>query len=88
MLSKELAPALTPLRLDDKDTTVNRVDDSVSTGESVVAPCTRVPERIAATRLDIIRRVHVKVSNLLDLGAVWVAVDGANVEDAETGLVV
>jgi hypothetical protein len=85
---------LTPLRtlnislLDNKDTTVNRVDNNKARLESVRRPCTSVPQGITAAGLDIIRRVDVKVRNLLDLGAVGEARDGGDVEDAETGLIV
>jgi hypothetical protein len=91
-----LAPvlALTPLRtlnislLDNKDTTVNGVDDNKARLESVRRPGTSIPERITATGLDIIRRVDVKVSDLLDLGAVGELWNGGDVEETETGLVV
>lgn len=88
MLTVVLALALTPLRLNNKRTAVNGVDDRVSTGEGEVRPGTRVPERITATRLGIVTGVDVKVGDFLDLGAVGELGDGRDVEDAETGLVV
>jgi hypothetical protein len=88
MLTVVLALALTPLGLDNKRTAINGVDDGVSTGEGEVRPCTSVPESVTATGLRIITGVDVEVGNFLDLGAVGELGDGADVEDAETGLVV
>ena len=86
--------ALTPLRtldislLDNKDTTVNGVDDNKSRLKGVRGPSTSIPQRITTAGLNIIRRVDVKVRNFLDLGAVRVTGNGGHVEDTETGLVV
>jgi hypothetical protein len=88
MLTMVLALALTPLGLDNKRTTINGVDDGVATGEGEVRPGSSVPESITATGLCVVTGVDVKVSNLLDLGTVGEFGDGADVEDAETGLVV
>ncbi len=74
--------------LDNKDTTVNGVDNNVSRLKGVGRPGTGVPESVTTTGLDIIRRVDIKVGNLLDLGAVGEAGDAGDIEDAETGLVV
>lgn len=74
--------------LNNKDTTVNSVDNNVARLKGVSRPGTSVPESVTAAGLDIIRRVDVKVSNLLDLGAVGELGDAGDVEDTETGLVV
>ena len=89
MLTVVLPLAPSPLRLNDKRAAVNRVDDRVPAArESPMRPGARIPERIAATGLRVIAREDVKVGDFLDLGAIGVAGDGADVEDAETGLVV
>jgi hypothetical protein len=88
MLAKVLSLALAPLGLDNKRTAINRVDNSVSAGECEMAPCTRIPERITTTGLHVVAREDVEVGNLLDLAAVGEARDAADVEDAQTGLVV
>ena len=86
--------ALTPLHtlnislLNNKDTTVNSVDNNVTRLKGVGRPGTSVPESVTTAGLDIIRRVDVKVGNLLDLGAVGELGNAGDVEDAETGLVV
>jgi hypothetical protein len=85
--------ALTSLRtfnvslLDNKDTTVNTVDDNEARLKGVRRPSSSVPQRIT-TWLNIIRREKVKVRNLLDLAAVGITGNGGHVEDTETGLVV
>ena len=53
-----------------------------------MAPGTRVPNSRATARKLIILRVDVEESNLLNLAAVGVLGDGADVKDTETGLVV
>jgi len=74
--------------LNNKDTTVNSVDNNVARLKGVSRPGASVPESVTAAGLDIIRRVDVKVSNLFDLGAVGELGDAGDVEDAEAGLVV
>jgi hypothetical protein len=91
-----LAPvlALAPLRtlnislLNNKDTAVNSVDNNKARLKSVRRPCTSIPERITTAGFDIIRRVNVKVGDLLDLGAIGKLRNGGDVEETETGLVV
>lgn len=74
--------------LDNKDTTVNGVDDNVTRFKGVGRPGTSVPESVTAAGLDIIRRVDIEVGNLLDLGAVRELGDAGDVKDTETSLVV
>ena len=88
VLSTTPLPALDISLLDNKDTTVNGVDDNESRLEGVGRPGTSVPESVTTAGLDIVRRVNVKVGNLLDLGTVGELGDAGNVEDTETGLVV
>jgi hypothetical protein len=83
-----LALPTTPSGLDNKRATINRVNNRVSAGEGVMRPSARIPQRITTTRLNIIRRVHIKVCDLLDARAIRVARDRANVQNAETSLVV
>jgi hypothetical protein len=74
--------------LDNKDTTVNGVDNNVSALKGVGRPGTSVPESVTTAGLDIIRRVDIEISNLLDLGTVGELGDAGDVEDTETSLVV
>jgi hypothetical protein len=87
-----LAPvlALTPakLRLNNKGTAINGVDNSVTRAESEVRPSARVPNSRATTRKSVVLRVDVEESDLLDLAAIGGLRDGADVKDTETGLVV
>lgn len=83
-----LALALAPLRLDNKRTTVNGVDDRVSTGEGEVRPSTSIPESVTATGLRIVAGEDVEVGDFLNLGAIGELGDGGDIEDTETGLVV
>lgn len=83
-----VAAALELAHLDNEGAAVNGVDDDPSARERVVAPSSVVPDGGAATLLVVIRRVHVEVSNLLDVLARWLLGDGGHVVDAEAGLVV
>lgn len=88
VLPKVLALAAPKLRLDNKRTTIDRVDDREPAGESVVGPGTRIPEGLTASGKRVVAGEDVEVGDLLDAAAVGVARDGADVEDAQTGLVV
>jgi hypothetical protein len=87
-----LAPvlALTPskLRLHNKRTTVNGVDNSVTRAESEMRPSARVPNSLSATRKVVVLREDIEESDLFDLAAVGVLGNGAHIKDTETGLVV
>lgn len=88
VLAPVLALAPAELGLDNEGTTVDGVDNSVARVESEVAPGARVPDSRATTGKLIVLREDIKVGDLLDLAAVGVLGDGADVKDAETGLVV
>lgn len=88
VLAPVLALAPAELRLDNERTTVDGVDHSVAGAESEVAPSARVPNSRATTGKLIVLRVDVEESNLLDLAAVGVLGDGADIKDTETSLVV
>ena len=88
VLAPVLALAPAELGLDNEGTTVNSVDDSVTGVEGEVAPGARVPDSRATTGKLIILREDIEVGNLLDLAAVGVLGNGADIEDTETGLVV
>lgn len=88
VLAPVLALAPAELRLDNKRTTVNGVDDSVTRVKSEVTPGTRVPDSRTLARKLIVLRVDIEVRDLLDLAAVRVLGNGADVEDSETSLVV
>jgi hypothetical protein len=88
VLAPVLTLAPTELGLDNEGATVNSVNNSVTGVEGEVAPGTRVPDGRAATGKLIVLRENIEVCNLLDLAAVRVLGDGADVKDTETGLVV
>jgi len=88
VLAPVLALAPAELGLDNEGTTVNGVNDGVAGVEGEVAPGTRVPDSRATTGKLIVLREDIEVGNLLDLAAVGVLGNGADIEDTETGLVV
>jgi hypothetical protein len=81
VLAKVLALATAECRLDNKRTAIDGVDHSETAWEGVVRPGTCIPERLTATRNSIITREDIEVSDLLNAAAIWVAGNGANVED-------
>jgi hypothetical protein len=87
-----LAPvlALTPskLRLNNKRTAVNGVNNSVTRAEGEMRPSAGVPNSLATTGKVVVLRVDIEVCDLLDLAAVGVLGDGADIKDTETSLVV
>ena len=88
VLAKVLALATAECRLDNKRTAINGVDHSETAWEGVVRPCTCVPECLTTAGNSIIAGEDIEVSDLLNAASIRVAGNGADVEDAQTGLVV
>ena len=88
VLAKVLALATAECRLDNKRTAINGVDHSETAWKGVVRPSTCVPECLTTAGNSIIAGEDIEVSDLLNAASIRVAGNGADVEDAQTGLVV